>query len=229
MRYLEDKNTGLVIVSPEVDIDENGDFYSPDEQTFQDLYKELDSWNAKNILTYVSDGKPLGNYLKGFRDPRRTHYFVFEDGVLTGTALVEKKGLLTQYITLKGYVSYCENHNKPKGVEGCLSVENALRVMQKPTNQCIINLLAVKNEAQGKGIGTRIIKTISDNLGHFTEEESSNVLNAFIYEDNCASIKAFENNGFRRPFRWYDDQIYAGFDTYYKVIDKKEDEDVNTK
>ena len=112
MKCFKDEKTGLVFVSPEVYENEYGDYVTDDEQTFEGLYKELDEWNGKGIKTYISKNEKLGEFLKKHRNIKRTHYFIFDQGELSATALVETKALLTDMFKVKGYVEYCKKQKE---------------------------------------------------------------------------------------------------------------------
>ena len=145
----------------------------------------------------------------------------YEDGELVATVLMENDSFLAEYVTLKGYVIYCEEKNKE--FKNYLSVRDAKAILGDSLkfNNTSINILAVKGMCQGKGIGTRCVQSINDNLGYFSTTKNLNSINTFIHEDNVASIKVFERNGFKMAYRWYNDSYYKGFDTYYRLGEKE--------
>ena len=227
MRILDDKTTGLLWACPQYK-DYAGE-YQPiedDKKYCKDIAEELNSWKTRNIREYItSRDQNLGDYILGYVSPKRRQYLAYEDGELVATVLMEDNSFLAHYVMLKGYVSYCESKNYPFGVDGCLKLEDAKRILETPfkSNNTSIDFLVVKGVCQSTGIGTRCIQSINKHLGFFSRTKNMNTINTFIHEDNIASQKVFERNGFSKPYRWYEDSTFCqGFDTYYKLGERNE-------
>ena len=226
MEILQDEKRGLVWRAPVLEYNQDGDIEPKleDKKEYQDVVDELNSWQSKNILEYLTHGKEnLGDYINQLVNSRRTPYMAYEDGNLVGTVLIENNSFLEQYVTLRGVVTFCEEHNIDADTKNFLSIDTARQILTNYTksNNTSISLFAVKGSCQGKGVGTRCIQSINDNMDFFSKTKNINTINAFIHEDNVASIKVFEKNGFKRPYRWYNNAYYRGFDTYYKLVGKE--------
>ena len=84
----------------------------------------------------------------------------------------------------------------------------------KDTNNSRINFIVVSPECQGKGVATRMIRSITDNTPFFSGYTTNNVIDSQIHFSNKASRIAFERSGFGKiSTEKHDDQ----FDRYYFV------------
>ena len=223
MRILNDNKTGLTIVSPEVQYNINSmEYDSQDDQELKELYDELDSWKDENIKEFVTFGKDdLGQYLKGLRDDKRSHYFVFDGGKLVATTMLEGAINFPQYMEFHDYISYCEDAGKVQGEKGFISLQDAIKALEMAgfRQNYKVNFLAVKGELQGRGFGKKVVSAINDNLKYFVGNNPINTLVTVIRKDNVASLKAFASNGFARPQTCFERQsnIQRNFDFYYSV------------
>ncbi|MGN0961206.1 MAG: GNAT family N-acetyltransferase [Christensenellales bacterium] len=61
-----------------------------------------------------------------------------------------------------------------------------------------IDYIIVNPELQGKGYGTRMIKSIKDNILYFSNQYNPEGIISSVEEENISSCKAFESNGFKQ-------------------------------
>jgi len=78
----------------------------------------------------------------------------------------------------------------------------------------MIEYIVVNPDAQGRGVGTRMIKSIKDNPMFFTSGKHRGKIQASVKPSNIASQKAFLKNGFRvvKPAKKIPTTLYYRFE-----------------
>ena len=82
-----------------------------------------------------------------------------------------------------------------------------------------VNFLVVNPDMQGQGIGTNSLRSLDNNRQFFVGDKEYNSLYATINQNNIASRKAFEKNGYLGILRQNQDEPRQyPFDDYFKVM-----------
>jgi GNAT superfamily N-acetyltransferase len=220
MKILEDKKTGLLWCMPEIDCGVIGkaDYTNEDKNHTKDIFKEMNGWKSDNISTFITgDKEKLGTMFSAYNKELFDEYFAYESGGLVAVVMLKKPNVLEydEYRQFKTYLSYKLEDAK----KGKCSIKKFLDIDEFNDNyHTHINYLVVSPKVQGRGIGTRVVKSIMNNPNFFREENENIVYSANIHYSNIASRKVFSKNNFS-PVNYYDeDGSYTGFSTYFNVI-----------
>ncbi len=224
MKQLKDKKTGLIWYIPEVEeYTESNPIYSQEEEkSIQEFSKELDTHSSKEIIKYVTaDCAPLGTFIRWATIGKKTPCYCFDDGKLVATTLITPNTTISQKLGLFNYIRYCEANRSQtlNGLLGYISYKEAQKTLQRTstTNNTSIDYFAVVPSAQGKGIGTRAIASISDNAEFFAPENEIATIETQIHKANIPSQKIFNRNGFDK-YTIEDFQSYTPLEDYLKIL-----------
>ena len=221
MRVLRDEKTGLVWVTPEtIAIKASGEkvFSAEDAKLVREFQMELDTFDSENIKKYVTGQNfKLGEFMSACVDKHNSQYYAFDDGRLVATVLIDSKAPLVEEEQLATYAIFCEMKGV-QGIEGYLSLKDAKRALDndRQNNNSIIEFLAVSPNHQGRGVGTRAVMSIDQNLDFFSGNVPHNVVSTRINRQNIASLKAFKRNGFETIYNHYANE-FNGTADYFKV------------
>ena len=201
MRILNDKETGLLICSFE---DVNG-ITGVDAKFFDEFTQELNSWRSSGIKNFLlkNTEASLGFYFNSCaeKSPFKNVFYAFEDGKLVGSALVSSNLRLTGKDEILSHIDFCEQRGISE-LEGYLTLKQAKQlIINDGFNSTYIELLAVKPNQTGNGIGSRFISCIKNNIDFFDHNPTTthNALATTIHECNDRSLKAFTKHNDFKP------------------------------
>ncbi len=201
MRILNDKETNLLICSFE---DVNG-IEGVDAKFFDEFTQELNSWRSsvikKFLLKYTE--APLGFYYNGCaeKSPFRNVFYAFENGKLVGSALVKSNSKILERDEVLSHIDFFKSRGISE-LEGYLTLKQAQKLIDNDNyNSTYIELLAVKPNQTGNGIGSRFISSIKSNIEFFDHAytPTHNMLATTINECNDRSLKAFTKHNDFKP------------------------------
>lgn len=157
--------------------DKNVDLHWLENETAQDILDTVDikkmvnTWSSPAINKYVADGIELDDFMNAF--------IVYTIG--------DKKDT-----KLSCYCYYAmDDKDRPIGIVDISTNDN------RP-NEAYIEYLAVNPNMTGRGIGTRMIKSIIDNGEWFSHNFHVKKWDVSIHKENTASKKAFLKNKFKQ-------------------------------
>jgi ribosomal protein S18 acetylase RimI-like enzyme len=128
-------------------------------------------------------------------------YYAIDNGKLAGITKVIGYALLTDFTTFREHIEVCKFLEKfglghsNKYMDRVVA-ERALANLHK--NDADICFIAVNPNLQGRGVGTRMVRSINENLEFFSGNEATNVCSCQIHKKNIASKKIFQRNNFKR-------------------------------
>jgi len=167
-----------------------------DNKQINEWLKEINSWQSDNISKYIND-KKIGKYLREVAANDESLYFGFDGGKLATIAMIEGQKQMFEFVEFTNYIAECKSlavDCKPN----YLNLYQAMRALINTTNEnnSTIKYLVVNPSMQNKGIGTRSVKSIIDNISYFSGSEDNNVTQALIHYQNEASQRIFRKNDF---------------------------------
>ena len=167
-----------------------------DAKCVDEWVKEADCWLSNNIREYIYPYNPA-NYIRTMAVSDDELYFGYEDGRLASIVSVESKRPIYQFVEFTEYIAECKSEHID-GKPNYLNLYQAMRVLinAKSDNNSSINFLMVNPHMQNRGIGTRAVKTILDNMDYFTTNDENNAMQSLIHYKNVASQKVFRKNDF---------------------------------
>lgn len=224
MRKLEDKTTGLTWLIPEVAemVYDNPVYTAEDASLLEDFRRELNECKSKNISKFVTGNcNGLGDFMQWAIMGKKSPCYGFEDGKLVTTAVFSPNNKLSKIQQLRDYIAHCESnpHVFGCGMDGYLSYRKAKSIMQNrnDSNNADIDYLVVVPNAQGHGVGTRAVYSITHNLGFFAPENPIETITSQIHMKNTASKIVFARNGFEQ-YGLETDIDYNPFEEHIKTI-----------
>lgn len=224
MRKLEDKNTGLTWLIPEVTeiLYDNPVYTAEDMSLLEDFRRELNECNSKNISRFVTGNcNGLGDFMQWAIMGKKSPCYGFEDGRLVATAVISPNNRFGKSQQLWDYVRKCESDPEAfgSGMAGFLSYRKAKQILQNrsDTNNSDIDYLVVVPKAQGRGIGTRAVSSITHNPDFFAPENPTATISSQIHMQNTASKIVFARNGFEQ-YSLDTDLDYNPFEEYVKTF-----------
>lgn len=224
MREFLDKETGLRWVVPEITgiVSNNPEYIPEDEKGLDEFRKELNQYNSTSISTYVTGGYcKLGDFMIWANMGNSFPCYAFDDGKMVASAIIKPNNALGQMTALKDYIRFCEDNpvEFEDGIKGYISLKKAKKILLnsgKDTN-ADISYLVVIPPAQGRGVGTRAVKSISNNLDFFASGKTCDTICTEIHKKNTPSQKVFKKNGFEE-YSLARELAYDPFGEYIKTI-----------
>lgn len=190
MRYLEDKDAGIVWIKEE------------SKSETREITNELDSWTSPEIKEYIVSTVPVGRFVIWAGDlANHKTYYGYIDGKLVATVVTSNDkrnlSLLRQHLeyTKNGFLFTDRQILSISSAE--MMIEGANNSESWQRNEDKIEYLIVNPDYQNRGYGTRVIMSIKNNRDFFMPRSLHNSLSTFVNEDNIRSIRAFEHNDFR--------------------------------
>ena len=196
MREFLDGYTGLTWLSGERLRDIGGVAeYGYDKLLMEDFINEINEWRSNNIAKYLTYDN-LGNYLYNYQLDENM-YFAFDGGELAGVSVIEGDQELTYANLFREHITNVDIGFMDR-MNRFMSYDLALKALKRSNehNNSFMNYIVVNPNRQGRGIGTRMLRSITDNMEFFTGNEQDNVLSANVFYSNKASRKMFEKNDF---------------------------------
>ena len=224
MRILNDKETGLLICSFE-----NVDgIAGVDAKFFDEFTQELNSWRSSGIKNFLlkNTEDPLGFFYNNCaeKSPFKNVFYAFEDGKLVGSALVSSNLRLTGKDEILSHIDFCEQRGISE-LEGYLTLKQAKQlIINDGFNSTYIELLAVKPNQTGNGIGSRFISCIKNNIDFFDRLPTTthNTLATTIHECNDRSLSAFTVHNDFKPVVESDAYKFKTLHDFYSPFDNCE-------
>ena len=224
MRRLDDKDTGLTWLIPEVTemLYDNPVYTAEDMSLLEDFRRELNECKSKNISKFVTGNcNGLGDFMQWAIMGKKSPCYGFEDGRLVATAVFSPNNRFGKAQQLRDYITHCESnpHVFGTGMDGYLSYRKAKSIMQNrsDSNNADIDYLVVVPKAQGRGIGTRAVSSITHNLDFFAPESPIETITSQIHMRNTASKIVFARNGFEQ-YSLDVDHDYNPFEEHIKAF-----------
>lgn len=169
---LNDKNTGLT------------------NESLNYIKEKLNKWQDGDIKKFIADDSKLGDF--------------FVDETLMGgfgdrsLAIAVKpnctKAQIHDFMFSPCRYLFDYKDNLCDDVE----IMGAMVFSRTMTDNCNIDYNVVNKKYRGKGLGTAMVKSFTDNIEAFTDNNYNvNVVHSTIRDDNESSIKCMLKNGFR--------------------------------
>lgn len=224
MKELKDKKTGLVWYIPTVEeyTQHNPTYSQEDENSIREFSRELNQHSSEEIIKYVTgDTAPLGHFINWATVGKKTPCYCFDDGKLVATALISPNNSISEKLALFNYIRYCEGNPSffKDGILGYISYKEAKKTLAHltETNNTSIDYFVVIPSAQGRGVGTRAISSITHNTEFFAPDNEIATIETQIHKGNIPSQKVFKRNGFGK-YTLEDYQVYTPLEDYLKVL-----------
>lgn len=213
MRKLEDKNTGLIWLIPEVKSivkkqNSSSQFYTPeyiidDKVALEELSKELNQYQSDDIRRFVTGNcDHLGDFIKWSAFNTKLPCYCFEDGKLVATAVITPNNSLGKTNELRSYIEFCEKNIETTqlGLSGYISLKQAKNILNQSTqnNNTDLDYLVVIPTQQGKGIGTRAVHSITHNMQFFAQDKPVTTIYTQVHKDNTTCHKIMKKNNFNK-------------------------------
>jgi len=221
MLGFEDRINGLVWITPEITgIDKkNHHIYLPeDSKELLDITNELNTWKSEGINKFITNSPLLGDELTTCHVKNYNTYYAYDEGGLSAVVVFREDPDIN-YAKICDYVLHCERC-EVDGVAGYLSLAQArdLLLSSLDDNNLLLNYVVVSPGLQGRGIGTRVVRSINDNIANFTSLNHVEYATACIHNDNVASQKIFKRNGYE-PLYNVSFGKYSAFDDFYRKME----------
>ena len=223
MRKLEDKDTGLVWVLPEIEsvVEEDHRLFPEDKIILDEFTKELNQYQSNTITRFVTGNcANLGDFMIWVNMGARRPCYCLEDGKLVAAVVIEPNNALDHMNELVSYIKYCERNSFSRdGLSGYISYKKAKQILNNATstNNTNIDYLVVVPPAQNKGIGTRAVKSISQNMDFFAPDKTIQTIHTQIHTANKPSQTVFRRNSFSK-YSLTDSQFYDPLEDYVKSL-----------
>lgn len=205
MREFVDKERGLTWVVPEVESRGawgQSIFKEEDKRVLRGFSSELNECKSSSIDRYVTGGDVgLGNFILWAIMGKEMPYYVFDDGKLVATVILDSSTEIYEKDGLEDYIKYRKTKNKEivYDTKGYLSLAKAQKLFKQSTNDNNMRLgyLVVVPIAQGKGVGTRVVSSIMHNPQFFARDAKPLSIDTMVHADNIPSQIVFKRNGFK--------------------------------
>ncbi len=224
MRQLEDKETGLIWVIPEVDtiMEQGTPLFQKDRTILEEFTKELNEYSSPAISKFVTaDYAKLGTFIEWAVMGKKEPCYCFEDGKLVATALINPNNALGHRNELLTYIKYCEStiSSHSNGLPGYISYKKAKQLLKSISddNNASIDYLVVIPPAQNKGIGTRAVHSITHNMDFFAPNKTVTTIDTQIHKANKPSQAIFTRADFGK-YALLDTELYTPLEDYVKSI-----------
>ena len=170
---------------------------------FRQYINIIDTWsNNEPIKKYIYDGK-VGHELESLFKLFNTNiHFATIDDQLVAVMLTSSHQPLTHFEELKEYIKsgrHSEDITSDISEEFLTKQETNVIIDSKDENNLYIEYLVVNPDLHGKGIGTRIFKSIKENPVFFNNNYTDvSFIQTAIHNENIPSRKTVIKNGFKR-------------------------------
>ena len=163
MKVFKDKERGLDWVS----------FEKAKEEKCKEALVEINAWSGTpNIDRFIVDGMPCGDFL--------TRLYANSNPAFMDMVGVKQPEKVEDFL----YFLYTEEN--PNEVAGITYLNN-----KKIEDELAVEYLVINPKLQGKGIGTRFIQSLKDNMKTLSKRDSNKVLTTIVDKENKPSIKLF--------------------------------------
>ena len=200
-------------------------YWANHDPHFREYINEINSWsNNEAIKKYIFDGK-VGHELETlFKLFNTTLHFATYNDDLIAVMLTGDHQPLSHYEELKEYITsgrHKENIESDIN-EDFLSLEETNVILNSADDPNLyIEYLVVNPKYHGKGFGTKIFKTLKENIDVFTNNYSDTAfIQTAIHNENIASRKTVIKNGFKRV-KPSNNPIPLPYSVYYCNINTK--------
>lgn len=199
MKKLEDKETNLIWIEEELDKN-NTPFNNENLKQYLDTINE---WgNHPKVQKFLGKHIPLGDRFFNlcFDDKNYHLYFIFEENKFVSSIIISQTKNLLNESQLRELLTNEKLENSTHNIteEKFLTNDEITKLLD---NKDSTNLYLVYNvvdpEFHNKGIGTRILKSIKNNLYFFANTNEAN-LQAIINTQNIGCVKMVCKQEFRR-------------------------------
>ena len=210
MREFKDDKTGLTWVACD-----RGLGYSVtnpvDEKMVKEHINAINQWKSDNISRFIAWDEP-GEYLS-HGELQEDLYFAYDSGKFAGVSVIET-GIDVMYEKL--FNQHIENIQRDFTLEDkYMSLVTAKKVLRSANhdNSTNIEFVVVSPDHQGNGVGTRMVRSITNNTEFFTNNDYNSVISAKAHYTNKASIKMFQKCDYERISA----ELDARFHSFYYV------------
>ena len=217
MRHFIDKERNLEWVSGDrlLETPQNEVvFNAKDCYNMKDFKDEMNEWKSDNISDFITS-QNLGDFLFGLSLPEE-RYFAFENGKFVTCALFCGKEDIHKKIQMIEYLERCKERDF-YGINGYMSRQKVKKALENNLgyNNSRLAYLVVNPKAQGNGVGTNSVKSMLENLDFFAGDFKHNTVETLVHEENIASNKVMQKNGFELLYRGAGS---ADFNDYFYVM-----------
>ena len=221
MKILNDNERGLMICS----FEDVNCLTGADVKFFDEFTQEANSWKdprIKNFLLKHTEA-PLGFHFNNCaeKSPFKNVFYAFEDGKLVAISLITSNLRVLEKEQVVHHIEKLEE-KKLSELKGYLSLKQAQNIVLNDNfNSTYLELIAVKPGETGKGIGSRFISCVKNNIDFFDHyfTPTHNTLSASIHEANAWSIKAFTKYNDFKPIIETDKTKLGTLHDYYLPFD----------
>lgn len=162
------------------------------------LFSLLNSWDSENIKKYLLQRSlaPLGSTFRKNARLGDELYFVQDEMLeVVGATLLVPESPISGSLDLLQFIMKHQNNaiNPPE----YLSINNAVKLVDKNAKGLYIRGIVVDPEKTGNGIGSKILTSIAENVSTLNESDNALCTMGIVKEKNIASIYAFENADYK--------------------------------
>ena len=166
--------------------------------------QEVNSWNNDRIKNFITAGaEKVGDMLHKSTKVNGNQFYGFVDNELVASAVVNSYELFlgNKDLTLYDHISNCDEGKDYSDGRPLLSTKKAYKILDSgiyTPDHDEVSYIVVAPMKQGKGIGTRVLSSIKNNLDFFAPNSSHFSLSARAHYKNDLSVGMLENNNFHR-------------------------------
>ena len=221
MNILEDKINGIIWYNAKRCLDDN--YMAEDKIICDEVVQEMNTWMNPNIERFITD-ENLGTFMleeswgRGYED----FFFGLVDGKLATTLILANNHGFPVSSLIDHMFIASKLDDRVLESKKVLSFEDTRRLVDNNRANIpslYVNFLVVNPDMQGRGIGTKSLKSLDDFRLFFVGDKEYNSMYATINQNNIASRKAFERNGYLGILRKdADEPRQYPFDDYFKVM-----------
>lgn len=188
-----------------VDLDRDIVWYKDDESfDSKENLDEVNSWENDGIKNFLTAGvEKVGDMLHKSTKVNGNQFYGYVDDKLVVSAVVNSYELMTgnKDLTLYDHISNCDEGKDYSDGHPLLSTNKAYKILDSgiyTPDHDELSYIVINPISQGKGIGTRVVSSIKNNLDFFAPNSSHFSLSARTHFKNEKCLRMLETNDFKR-------------------------------
>lgn len=165
---------------------------------------QVNSWHNEGIKNFITAGvEKVGDVLHKSAKINGNQFYGYVDGSLVASAVVNSYELFlgNKDLMLLDHIENCSEKKDFSDGHPLLSCGTAYKILNSgiyTPDHDEVSFIVIDPLKQGKGIGTRVLSSIKNNLGFFAPNSSHYSLSARAHYKNDKSIGILEKNNFHR-------------------------------
>lgn len=175
-----------------------GQLSEADIKTNKAFRNEIDTWQTPNISKYILgyDYDFLSDLFYSLLFFSHQHvYYGFQGEDLVVTSVVDATGKIATHRKLREYAEFCKQQKII--LPEYLSLNETLEIVNSDRPLASVDYLVVNPKFQRKGIGSRAVQSIKNNLEELTQRNDQIALETLIHAENFASQAIFKKAGLK--------------------------------